>query len=1158
MKKLLTIKSIKPSFDLLPKIPMRMRITSVLLAGFLFQANAETSYSQSARISIEMNNVTVEEVLNEIEAKSEFYFLYNNKLINVDRRVSVDVDAENIESVLQNLFKGTNVVYRIADKQIVLSRKDLAQNTAVNGIQQSKVITGTVVDQNGMPIIGANIVVKGTTNGTITDMDGNFSLEAEKGSILQVSYIGFTDQEIKVGEKNSLSITLKEDSKALDEVVVVGYGTQKKVNLTGAITSVKAETLDNMPTNNLSNALAGRAPGVNVTNTSGFAGASSSIRIRGSFGEPLYVINNIIKSKADFDALDPNEVENISFLKDAASASIYGSKAGNGVVLVTTRSGNKEQKPMFQYKGSFSTSTPTRPLQDYSATDELIWANRVQQTLGREPLYGPEIFDYFKDKSYNVNDYVWQNPSAWQHNLSINGGNDRLQYFMMLGYQDQEGSYKNLEYKRYNFRSDITANITKRFKVNFNLSGNQRNYDRFYWPYDSVDNFDVPDFYRSTFNWTRLYPFYVDDLGNPTTDTNANPVTYGSWNPVEMVLGDRYQKQVMRTIDGQIRFSLDLDDYVKGLKTSILAQYTAYDQNHKAFITHNKGYRFQSASAENPFIPGPVNPDDMVIHNLSSTYEKITESAQLNSSYQFNWFINYDRKFGDHGVSGMLVYEQAGSNGKNLSGSAEDLLTTSIDQIFNTSSDTERRYFNGNEWENARQSLIGRFNYNYSDKYIAEFSFRYDGNYKFAPEERWGFFPSGSLAWRLSEESFLKDNVSWLSNLKLRGSYGSTGDDNHWNGDEIAAFQWRDYYQNGSGYIFGDNLSNGLAIGATPNPYMTWARLEVWDVGFDFGVLDNRLTGEFDYFYKNKNHILGSRIASVPGTFGASLAPENYAEQQWKGTEVSLRWSDNIGDLSYSVYANMGYVRDEWVKWDEAEGLEEWRSKIGRPNDRVQGYICKGIIRTQEELDALPEGFTQFGREPILGTLLYEDIRGANYSEGPDGKIDSNDMTYLSDNGAPRINYGWGFNLEWKGLAIDAHFQGVGAYDRMISTNNGGGVFQVNEKPYFELWTQDVWTPENPDAEYPRVSGQWQEEYGAAGSTYWLRNGAYMRLKNLNIAYTLPREWLSFLGINRVQVFVNGTNLFSIDGMKEHDPEQKTLDSYPLMRTFTGGLSINF
>lgn len=355
--------------------------------------------------------------------------------------------------------------------------------------------------------------------------------------------------------------------------------------------------------------------------------------------------------------------------------------------------------------------------------------------MGRDPLYGPEVFEYFKDKSYNVNDYVWRNPSSWQHNLSVNGGNDRLQYFMLLGYQDQNGSYKNVDYQRYNFRSDITANITKRFKVNFNLSGNQRNYKRFYWPYDKVDDFNIPDFYRTTFNWSRLYPFYIDDAGNPTSDTNANPVSTGAWNPVEMVIGDRYQKQIKRTIDGQIRLTLDLEDYVKGLKTSVLAQYSAYDENHKAFVTHNKTYRFQQGSTENPFIPGPVNPDDMVIHNLSSTYEKITEAVQLKSSYQFNWFINYDRQFGDHGISGLLVYEQAKETGKDLNGSAEDLLSSSIDQIFNTSSDAERRNFGGNEFENAHQSVIGRFNYNYADKYIAEFSFRQDGNYKFAPGE---------------------------------------------------------------------------------------------------------------------------------------------------------------------------------------------------------------------------------------------------------------------------------------------------------------------------------------------------------------------------------------------------------------------------------------
>lgn len=1123
----------------------------LLLSGAL---NLTTAFAQ--QVTLNFQHVKLETVFAAITKQTGLTVAYSRQIVNPDEKYSILASNENLSDVLSRLFINSPISFEIGEKIYLKSNEALQNGNVKSGKRK---IAGQIVDENGEPIIGASIIVKGGSNGVITDLNGKYVLsDVLESNILVISYIGYKTVELTAKDKKVTRITLQEDSKTLEEVVVVGYGTQKKVNLTGAITSVKADELSNISTNNLSNALAGRAPGVNVTNNSGFAGASSSIRIRGSFGEPLYVINNVIKGKADFDALDPNEVENISFLKDAASASIYGSKAGNGVVLVTTRSGDKGQKPMFEYKGSYSVSNTTRPLQNYTATDELIWNNRVQESLGREPLYGPAIFDYFEDKSYNVNDYVWQNPTAWQHNMSVNGGSDRLQYFMMLGYQDQEGSYKNLEYKRFNFRSDITANVTSRIKINFNLSGNQRNYDRFCWPYDKIEDFTVPDFYRTTFNWTRLYPFYVDEKGNPSNDITAYPVTNGSQHPVQMVLGDRYQKQVKRTIDGQIRFSFDLADYVKGLKTSFLVQYTAYDQNDKGLFTHNKSYRFQSASSENTFIPGPINPDDMVIHNLGTTYEKITESAQLSSSYQLNWFVNYDRKFGYHGFSGMLAYEQAEASGKNLSGSAEDLLASSIDQIFNTSSDAARRYFSGSESESARQSVVGRFNYNYAEKYIAEFSFRYDGNYKFAPSERWGFFPSGSLAWRLSEEEFLK-KIDWLSNLKLRGSYGATGDDNQWNGDEIGAFQWRDYYQNGSSYVFGDNLSSGLGVGSTPNPNMTWARLEVWDIGLDFGFFDNRLIGEFDYFYKNKNNILGSRIASIPGVFGASLAPENYAKQEWKGAEFSLRWSDRLGELFYSVHANMGYVKDKWVKWDEAEGLEAWRSRIGKPNDRLQGYICKGIIRTQEELDALPKDFKQFGRIPKLGTLLFEDIRGSNYSEGADGKIDSNDMTYLSDNATPRINYGFGFNLDFKGLSIDAHFQGVGAYDRMVSTKNGGGVFQVNVSPYFELWTEDVWTPENPNAEYPRVAGVWnQPEYGGGASTFWKRNGAYLRLKNLNIAYALPKRWLAGIGINRVQLFANGSNLFAISGLKEHDPEQKTLDSYPLMRTFTGGLSINF
>lgn len=1131
-----------------------MKLILIMLTVVLFNVSALETYAQSTRIDLNMTNSTVKEVLKGIESKSEFTFFYNDKAVDTDRIVSVNVANKRIEDILAVILP--NYSYKIDNKKIIIIPRELADVSSQQ--QKEKKLTGKVLDNANEPIIGAAVAVPGTTIGTVTDLDGNFELVVPEDATIQVSYIGYQSYHAKVGNQSNITVALKEDTQLIDEVVVVGYGTQKKVNLTGAITSVKTDDLNKIPTSNLSNTLAGRAPGVTVTTTSGMAGASSKIRMRGSFGEPLFVINNVIKDKAAFDALDANEVENISFLKDAASASIYGSKAGNGVVLVTTKAG-KNQKPEFQYKGVFSVSKTTRPLQDYSATDELIWANRVAQTKGQQAPYGQEIFDYFSDKSYNVNDYVWRNPSSQQHNISVNGGNDRITYYMMLGYNDENGSYKNLDFKKYNFRSDITAQVSKRFNVNFNLSGNQNNYNRFYWPYDKVDDFNVPDFYRTTFNWTRLYPFYVDDNGNPTDNTNANPVTAGSWNPVDMVLGNRYQKTTRRNIDGQIRFNLDLGQFVDGLSTSFLAQYTAYDENIKGFLTHNKSYRFKSASAENKFRPTQVDPNDMVIHNLSSNYEGIRESVKLDHSYQINWFLKYDKTFNKkHTVSGLLVYEQSESGGKNLSGSADDMLTTGIDQIFVTSSDTQRRFFDGNEWEKARQSIVGRFNYTYDNKYIAEFSFREDGNYKFAAGERWGFFPSGSVAWRLSEEKFMK-NISWLSNLKLRGSYGTTGDDNNWDGeDNIAAFLWRESYKTGTGYVFGDNYNNGLTVGSTANPFISWAKLEVYDIGMDFGFFDNRLSGEFDYFYKNKNHILKARNRVVPGTYGASLSNENYAEQDWKGTEISLKWSDSYRDLDYSIYANMGYVKDKWNVLDEAEGLESWRSAIGHPNKRLQGYLSDGIIRTQEQLDALPEGFTQFGRKPILGTLLFKDIRGTNYSEGADGKIDSNDLTYLSDKGTPRINYGFGFNLSWKGITLDAHFQGVGAYDRMLNTKNGDGVFQVGEKPYFELWTGDVWTPENVNAKYPRVSGEWQEEYGAAGSTYWMRNGAYLRLKNLNIGYSLPKIWFSKIGVSNVQVFVNGTNLFCISGMDEMDPEQETLDSYPLMRTFTGGLSINF
>lgn len=1038
-------------------------------------------------------------------------------------------------------------------------------SSIVEALQSKKTVTGIVYDENGEPLIGANVVEKGTTNGVITDLDGKFTLEVEENALLQISYIGYVPQDLPVRDETNFTIRLSADTQDLDEVVVVGYGTQKKVNLTGSVTSIKTEELSNIPVANLSNAMAGRAPGVQVIGNSGLAGATSAISIRGGINEPLFVIDGITSGKAAFDALDPNEVESINFLKDAASAAVYGSKAGNGVVVVTTKSGTT-QKPKFSFKSSISTSRTTKPVQSYTATQELEYVNRMMETRGQEQPYGSDIFEYFEDKSYDINDLIWQNPSVQQHNVSVNGGSEKILYYMSLGYHSENGSYHNTDYDRYNFRSNVTSHITNRFKVSLNLSGNQRNYNRWYWPYDGAEDFKVGDWYRATFNWSRLYPFYTDAEGNPTNDPGDYPVgpAAGS-HPPEIMLNGGYRHIKHRTLNGVLRFDLDLSDYIKGLSTSVLGNIKAYDRNMKSYVVHNKWYVFQSGSTENKFIPGPIDFTKTASHSLSSTYPNIQENVGLTNSYQFNWFVNYDRDFGDHSISAVAVYEQTKGGEKWLSGRAEDLLSSNIDQIFNASAEPERRSFSGYEGENASASYIGRLNYSFASKYIAEFSFRYDGNYRFAPGNRWGFFPSFSAAWRLSEEPFMQE-FDWLSNLKLRGSYGTTGSLERIDGEAIAPWQWTNYYSKSTGFIFGNSYQDGLAPGTMPNPNITWSTVENWNIGLEYGFFNNRLTGEFDFWAKTISDILGPRSGSTPTTLGATLPWENYAERKWKGIETLISYKNNIEDLSYEVYANMGYAIDEWVTYDEpvayTDGTYEnnWRSRIGKPHSRVYGLISEGIIRTQEQLDAIPEGYTVYGRDPQIGTILFRDIRGDNYTEGPDGKIDANDMTYLSDNGSPRINYGFGTNLNWKGFTVNAHFQGVGAYDRPVATRNttSGGVFQI-DRPYFELWADNYWTPENPDAKYPRIAGNWlQPEFGGGPSSFWVRNGAYLRLKNLNIGYTLPNRWFEKIGLSEVQLYVNGTNLFVISGFDEHDPEQATLDSYPLMKTFTAGLSINF
>lgn len=1164
-----------------------MLIQCLLLTSLLAGETNGQSSLEEVYVSLNKGELSIEEVFRHIESETEFEFSYRKGDIK-QRYLQSDGTLEEVSvgKVLRQISMDADLKFKRINNVIYVGHKEVVQIQAQESpIVDDVTVQGTVIDETGIPIPGVTITVQGATGGTVTDIDGHYSITVPNGSSLVFSFIGYRTQTITVGSQSTIDVTMEEDTQSMEEFVVVGYGKQKKVNLTGAITAVETDNLTQIPANNLSNTLAGRAPGVNVTGTSGLSGASSSIRIRGSFGDPLYVIDGIVRDKTAFDALEAQEVDQISFLKDAATASIYGSRAGNGVVLVTTKNG-KEQKPTFNFQTSYAFFSPTMELlsDKTTATDELIYQNRVAEFRGTAPPNGEEEFAYFSNRSYNVNDFIWQNPWSQNYSLSVNGGSDKLTYYTLLSYRGEEGSYKSLEHGKFNLRTNVTAKISDRIKLGVNIAATQQNHDRFYWPFSGDDDYDVSDLYRVTFNWPKVYPFYLEADGTPADYVTDFPVqtpmgSWLAWSVIDQVIGNRYIMTRKRQLNNILTLDIDLGDLVPGLTTKLVGNYLAQDFMRKKFLTFQTNYVYNQADPNgNRFIPAPPDPNKTNVFTFSQNQEFLSYDINTAWSYQVDWFLNYNRTFGKHGIDAMAVYEEAQQGMYGAYARAEDPLIE-YDQDFVYSTDTERRYGNGYENDSdgyinksavARRSVIGRVNYNFAEKYIGEFSFRYDGNTLFPEDKRWGFFPSVSAAWRIVEEPFMASTKNWLDDLKIRASVGTTGNDLDVNGNRIRPFSYTQTFQNiDNGYIFGDDLYRGIAPGTTPNPNLTWATSTSYNVGVDFEMMETRLSGSIDVFYKKETDILGSRLVTLPDNYGQTLAPENYAERSWRGGELAVMWRDKAasGKVDYSVYGNLGYARDQWDVLDQAPiflegGNRAHETQIGQPNERIFGLKAIGIIRTEEQLNELLEaGFTQFGRDPYLGGLYFEDINGDGFAPGPDGKIDDNDFQLLSNFASPRINYGFGFNVDWNNFSVNAHFQGVGVYDRIISNQEGAGMRQHGGtiRPYYPIWADDVWTPDNPDAKYPRPVGYNWYESGTGASSFWIRNGAYLRLKNLNIAYNLPQTWLSAINVANAQVFFNGTNLFSLSGMKEfHDPEQKNYDSFPLMKSLTVGLNVKF
>lgn len=1111
---------------------MQFRKKQTLLIMVFFLLTSTHLFAQvSQKIDINLEKVTIKNFFNAIENKTDYTFMYKN--LDLTTPVSINAEKTELLVILDRLLSPLNITYEISGKRIILQKKNQERIS-----EDKRVITGTVTDERGEPIIGANVVEKGTTNGIITNIDGEFSLSVKENATLLISYIGYSNQEVRIQEQSSYQIVLKEDLQNLDEVVVVGYGTQKKVNLTGSVATMNVDEIQQFPASNLSNALSGRLSGVRFTQSTGRPGqgASVSIRADGTWNntEPLYVIDGVVRDKFAFDGLDPSEVENISVLKDGASASIYGSRAANGVILVTTRKG-KSGKPTISYSGSvgFSDAAVTPKVLD--AYDQAILINdqfvveNVPSTDMR--FFADDELAYLLENrnKFSLLDMAWKTTVLTRHTVNVSGGNDAVRYFVGGSYFYEDGSLNNLSFSKYNLRSNLEANITKDLVATLNISMDTRDDHKPYWQHDGTSE-SLNNLYRGLLERGSTAPPYIDGKPNGT---------FSKWHAVETVNGATgYNKRKYSSYD--VTMSLEYSvPFVEGLSLKLM--YNKFDRHtfYKQFNRPYPLYVFKTTGSHNHLCTNEV---ESVIYRNDGDF--LYEKYDKNGNYQLNGIVTYKRKFGKHDIDALFIYEQAEGTVDWFDGKRNYFISSAVDQLFAGSSDSKNSTVDGKAEESGRISYVGRVHYGYADKYLFEAAIRHDGSVRFAPNKRWGTFPSASAAWRISEENFWKNNITFIDYLKIRGSVGLLGN------DAVGGWQWQQNYNIVTGAQFGTQ-TNGISADVLPNPDITWEKSVSYNVGLDALLLNNKLSLNVEGFFRHTYDILGNRLASLPTTFGANMPSENYAVIDSKGFEIELGYQDRIGkEFSYYIKGNLGYATNEVKKKDEAENLRAYKSEVGYNTNRLMGYVATDIIRTQADLDALPEGYTIFGAKPELGMLNYRDIRGAN-SDEPDGKIDDNDKEWIINHTVPPINYGFSIGGAWKGFSLDLFFQGVAGAKRMIDVRTTDW---ANETAPYAFW-KDHWTPENTNARFPRAT----RHYAGSESTFWLRNSSFLRLKNVNLSYTVPQSITSKLRVAQLNVFVTGTNLFLLQNrIKYYDPENAALTDYPNMRNVSFGVNLSF
>ena len=1008
------------------------------------------------------------------------------------------------------------------------------------------VVKGTVSNGEG-PLAGVTVKVDASSVAVTTDDNGNYTINAPENGVLVFSYSGYKEQRIRVKSQALINITLMRGVNDLEEIIVVGYRTQTRGSITGSVASVNGGELKDAPYDNLSNALAGRLSGVTITQSAGTPGMESSIKIRaiGTFNntDPLYVIDGVVSDKFAFDGLGPNEVESITVLKDGASAAIYGSRGANGVILVTTRRG-RIGSPKLSYNGIFGFQQPTKIPERLNAFEQASAINHQLRYINTPNLetnpkyYTPDELDYFKTHSWNWVDEMWKDPLTTQHTLDVSGGTKNVKYFLGGSYNYATGSFNNLDYKKLTVRGNVDVSITKDLKVSLDLNTDDRNTNGPSW---QVTNWRQEDLYKALMFRSAMVPPYVNGL----------PVgNWVEWHPgvvVDPSLAG-YNKKRWTGLNTTVALNYTVP-FIKGLsaKTSI----NRYSRNlyTKQF---NLPYNMTlfNTNGEHNHIVG----DQPVGIRPRAADEFLLSQENRSHRYQFNAQLNYKRNFGKHGIDALVVYEQAEEDETWFSGRRDNVISPAIDQFFGTG--TENSTVSGGEDRSGRLSYVGVASYNYAQKYLLEVSFRYDGSVIFAPEHRWGFYPSVSAGWRVSDEPFFK-NIGFINDLKVRGSIGLLGN------DAVGGWQWleSDKLADSKGVPYFGAIFNNQTIGLEPgvlaNRVITWEKSLTYNAGLDSRFWKDRMSFKLDLFYRHTYDILGDRQGSTPSTLGASLSDENWEVIDAKGFEVELGYSSQSGKsknkFNYSVKGNFGYSTNKGLRLDESDDIRPYLSGIGQPTGRIFGYVASGILRTQKDLDDLPAGYTIIGVKPQLGMLNYKDLRGPN-SDEPDGRITTDDRDYIANYDDPPMNFGLSFGGAWKSVSIGLLFQGVAGGKAMLPTA-GRDIQARTEESSFRYWA-DSWSPENPNGKYPgyRVSS-YRTRYDA--SSFFLVDNSFLRLKNLSVSYSLPQTLINRANLKNVRLFFTGTNLLMIySGNNIYDPEMNSITAYPMMKGYSFGLNI--